>query len=76
MSEQSYYFLPTYNLLTAIYSRYLWTKVSPCGQGIRALCGRREFFVRTKVCCPADGDSTTRRASGKDGRKAPYKPQD
>ena len=49
MSEQSYYFLPTYNLLTAIYSRYLWTRVSPCGQGIRALCRRREIFVRTKI---------------------------
>lgn len=49
MSEQSYYFLSTYNLLTAIYSRYLWTKVSPCGQGIRALCGRREIFVRTEI---------------------------
>lgn len=33
MSEQSYYFLSTYNLLTAIYSRYLWNKVSPCGVG-------------------------------------------
>ena len=54
MSEQSYYFLSTYNLLTAIYSRYLWTKVSPCGQGIRALCGRREIFVRTKIWRPAD----------------------
>ncbi len=53
MSEQSYYFLSTYNLLTAIYSRYLWTKVSPCGQGIRALCGRREIFVRTKIWRPA-----------------------
>ena len=48
MSEQSYYFLSTYNLLTAIYSRYLWDKVSPCGQGIGALCGRREIFVRTE----------------------------
>jgi len=83
MSEQSYYFLSTYNLLTAIYSRYLWTKVSPCGQGIRALCGRREifvrmeiFFVRTKICRPADGDSMTRRASEKDERKAPCKLQD
>ena len=51
MSEQSYYFLSTYNLLTAIYSRYLWDKVSPCGQGIRALCGRREIFVRTEFFC-------------------------
>ena len=44
MSEQSYYFLSTYNLLTAIYSRYLWDKVSPSGLGIRALCGRRKNF--------------------------------
>ena len=76
MSEQSYYFLSTYNLLTAIYSRYLWTKVSPCGQGVRALCGRRQIFVRTEICRPADGESMTRRASEKDERKAPCKPQD
>ena len=27
MSEQSYHFLSSYNLLTSIYSRYLWSKL-------------------------------------------------
>ena len=48
MSEQSYYFLPTYNLLTAIYSRYLWNKVPPCGRASERYAEGGKFLCAQK----------------------------
>ena len=57
MSEQSYHFLSSYNLLTSIYSRYLWSKLFVLWAGRQSAVRKASnfrahgniFFVHTEI---------------------------